>query len=299
MVDITTAPLMEVNQFVFETGAAYKKAIFGKVAAGDNTAWSSENLTCSFKTSPLRIMSASLPGTPPTMVGQALAYNMLIQTGSTVAADLPATGGGRIYCVRDANDTSGTTWVTVLTSSIHYLQSQGRNFNSTGSDKDFVLTDWVAPWHVTGSSTGATSYQPKVYACWRSTGANGGSITSGPDTITEISASNKLSWIFYPDAGVLKFNNVTQDFTFTNFTTFEENVAALSDYTDAGWRILSQTKTTTEHTITLGGGWASGSLASPTWRAFSDLVTANTGAITSSCIAIEGYRYTGPYSQYV
>jgi hypothetical protein len=298
MVDLTTAPLLEVDQFVFETEAAYKKAVTGRVHSQESGNWGSEYLTCSFKASPLRLMSASLPGTPPTITGQATTYGMLIQTGSTVVSDMPLQGGGRVYCVKDANDASGNTWVTVLTSSIHYLQAQGRSFNSTGSDKDFVLTDWIAPWHVTGSALMARAYQPKVFACWRTSGSQATSIAGGPDTITEISASNKLGWIFYPDAGVLKFHNGTQDFTFTNFTTYEENVASLSDYTDAGWHILSQTKTTTEHTITLGGAWASGSLASPTWRAFTDIVTACTGAITSSCVAVEGYRYIGAYSQY-
>lgn len=271
---------------------AFKKSLFGKVNSTANE-WNSEYLTSSFRTSQFKIMSGAIPATPPTTVGQATAYEMMIQTGSTVRTDAPPDGCGRVYCLKDANDTTGRTWVTVTTGAFNAVSSRGTLFNSTGSDKDFILADWVAPWHVTGSSTTYASYQPRVYACWRTSGTNGGSVDSGPDTITEISASNKLGWVFYPEAGVLKFTNPTMTFSFENFNTFEENVESLSAYTDAGWSILSQTKTTTEHVIILGAGWASGSLASPTWRPLSDIITAHTGATTASCIAVEGYRYIG------
>lgn len=275
------------------TDASFKK-IMGKVHTKTTNEWSSEHLTSSFRYAAVKIISKSLPSTPPATVAAATTFGMLIQTGSTVVSDLPPDGGGRVYCVKDAADSSGTTWVTVLTGAIAYLSSQGRHFNSTGSDKDFIIADWVAPWHTAGSSTTTTAYEPKVYAVWKTAGSSGGSIAAGPDTITEISSSNKAAWIFNYDAGVLKFVNPTLAFTFTNFLTFEENVAALSSYTDAGWKILSQTKTTTEHVITIGGGWASGSLVSPTWKPLSDIITANTGALTSSCFAVSGYRYIGP-----
>ena len=271
---------------------AFKKSLFGKVHSTANE-WASEHLTSSFKTVQYNIMSGCLPSTPPALVGTAAACNMLIQTGSTVAADAPELGCGRIYCLMDANDTSGKTWVTVLTGAMHHISSEGRSFNSTGSDTDFILADWVAPWHVTGSIAETSLYQPKVYAVWTTDGSTGGSIASGPDTITEISASSKLGWVFYPEAGVLKFTNTLMTFSFENFNTFEENVESLSAYTDAGWSILSQTKTTTEHVIVLGAGWASGSLASPTVMPLSEIITAHTGATTASCIAVEGYRYIG------
>lgn len=288
MVDLANASGLDLDQFSFDIEVAnkYKE---GRVLTNGSAHWSNESITCSFKQGSLRIMSGVLPGAPPTTVGQATAYSMLIQTGSTVVADLPPAGGGRVYCVKDANDATGCTWVTVLTSSIHYLQAQGRSFNSTGSDKDFILTDWIAPWHVTGSALQSIVYQPKVYACW-----GVGSVANGPATITEISASNKLGWTFYPDAGVLKFNNPTATFTFTGGQmSWEQNLAALSAYTNAGYKVLSRTQTTTEDVIVLGGAWASGSLASPTWRPFQDIITANTGAITSSCVAVEGYRFRG------
>lgn len=272
---------------------AFKKSL-GKVHSTINE-WASEYLTSSFRTNQYKIMSGVLPGNPGelTSVAVATAYGVMIHTGSTVVADLPAGGGGRVYCLMDENDSTGRTWVTVTTGAFDAVSSRGTLFNSTGSDKDFILADWIAPWHVTGSSTTYSSYQPRVYAVWTTAGSTGGSLASGPDTITEISASSILGWVFYPEAGVLKFTNPTMTFSFENFITFEENLATLSNYTDNGWTVLSQTKTTTEHIVVLGAGWASGSLASPTWRPLSDIITAHTGATSASCIAIEGYRYTG------
>lgn len=265
--------------------ASFKK-LFGKVHTSTESEWYGEYLTCSHKVSPRMLMTSSLPGTPPTLVGQATAYAMLIQTGSNSAADLPAAGGGRVYCVKDAADTTGRTWVTVLTGAINYLSSQNRYFNSTGSDKDFVINDWVAPWHVTGSALNAAAYQPRVYAITQ--------VGDPPASIIEISASNFVSWMFYPEAGVLKFADPHYTFSFSGFNTFEENLASLSSYTDSGYTVESETKTTTDHTIVLAGAWTSGS----TSVHVADIVSANTGALTSSCFAVEGYRYRGGYGNY-
>jgi hypothetical protein len=266
-----------------ESATTFKKVTFGKAHSSTATEWYSENLTSSFKISAQKIMSGVLPGTPPTTVGQATAYSMRIQTGSTVAADLPLDGGGRVYCMLDSADTTGKTWVTVLTGAFNVVSSRGTQFCSTGSDKDFILTDWIAPWHVTGSGT---AYQARVYAC-----SGLGSVAAGPATISEISSSNRLAWTFDYEAGVVHFTNPVLTFSFQNFNTYEENIAALASYTTdtAGWSVLSQTKTTTEHIIVIGAGWLSGSTVHP----LSEIITAHTGATTASCIAVEGYRYVG------
>jgi len=282
---------LAAGQSIFGYGVAakYKE---GRVDVNSGAKWDNDTITCSFKQSSLRIMSGVLPGTPPTTVAQATAYALVIQTGSVGVADAPPQGSGGVYCIKDSADATGTTWVTVLTSSIQYLQAQGRHFCSTGSDKNFILADWLAPWHVTASAGTTVNYQPRVYAVWKSAGS---SLAVDADTITEISAANKVGWTFYPDAGVLKINNPTQTFTFTGGQkTWEENLATLAtNYTSAGYQVLSRTQTTTEDSITLGGAWASGSLATPTWRPLTDIITAATGALTSSCFRVDGYRFIG------
>jgi hypothetical protein len=274
-----------INIGTDESATPFKKAIFGKVNSSTSTEWYSENLTSSFKTTALRVISQSLPSTPPSTVLLAAVNSMSIQTGSNLVDDTPPGGGGRVYCLLDSADPTGKTWVTVLTGAFNVVSSRGTQFCSTGSDKDFILTDWVAPWHVTESST---NYQARVYACW-----GGGGVAAGPQTVTEISSSNRLAWTFDYDGGVVHFTNPTLTFSFQNFEEYQDNLDSLSSYTDSGWLVLSQTKTTTEHIVVLGGAWASGSLASPTWRPLSDIITAHTGATTASCIAVEGYRYTG------
>jgi len=281
--------------YEIEGGDLALKKAFGKAHTSTDLELYAENMSSSMRVPSVKVISGTFPGNVAdlTSVAVATANGIMIQTGSTVVADLPAGGGGRVYCMMDSADTSGKTWVTVLTGAFNVVSSRGTQFCSTGSDRDFILTDWIAPWHTTGASGDLSDYQPKVYAVWKSPGSTGGSVTNGPDTITEISASNKLAWVFNPEAGVLRFANPTLTFSFQNFITFEENLATLTDYTDNGWNILSQTKTTTEHVVVLGGGWASGSLASPTWRPLSDIITAHTGATTSSCIAVAGYRHIG------
>jgi hypothetical protein len=210
---------------------------------------------------------------------------MSIHTGSTLVADNPGPGG-RIYCMMDSADTTGKTWVTVLTGAFSTISARGTRFCSTGSDKNFVLTDWIAPWHVTSSSPTATgaAYQIRVYACYGI-----GSVAAGPATISEISSSNKLAWTFDYDGGVVKFSNPTLTFSFNNFEEYQDNLDSLSSYTDNGWSILSQDRSTTEHTVVIGGGWLSGS----TVRPLSDIISAHTGSTTGSCVCVEGYRYIG------
>jgi hypothetical protein len=262
-----------------ESATTFKKVVFGKVHSSDGTEWYSENLTSSFKISALKIMSGAIPQTAPITVAVANTSLMRICTGSTLTADNPA--GGRCYCMMDSADATGRTWVTVLTGAFDVVSSRGTRFCSTGSDKDFILTDWLAPWHVTSSGTG---YQARVYACWGL-----GSVATGPATISEISSSNKLAWTFDYEGGTVRFVNPTLTFSFENFNDYEDNVNSLSSYTDNGWSVLSQTKTTTEHTIVIGAGWLSGS----TVRPFSDIITGHTGSTTGSCVCVEGYRYIG------
>ena len=268
-----------------ESSIAFKQAM-GRVHTSSGREWSSESLTCSFKMAPLRIMSSSVPPTPPTTYTGATANRMIIHTGTFQAAVGPQ--GGRIYCVYDAADTTGKTWVAVHSGTIATLAAQARPFNSTGSDKDFILTDFIAPWHVTGSANAYDSYQVRVYAC---TGSG-----NPPQSISEVSASNVLGWVFYYDAGVLKFTNPTLTFPFTSFVTFENNLDSLSDYTNWGFDIITDTRTTTEHTVVMAGTWLSGSVKHKLY----DMVTnARSVCTTGSCFAIDTYRYTGGYCDHL
>jgi len=263
-----------------ESATPFKKVVFGKAHSSTATEWYSENLTSSFKTTALRVISQSLPSTPPVLVTFAAANSMSIQTGSNLVADTPPAGGGRVYCLLDSADTTGKTWVTVTTGAFDIVSSRGTQFCSTGSDKNFILTDWIAPWHVTESS----GYEARVYACF-----GVGGIADGPATISQISSSNMLASTFDYDGGVVHFTNPVLTFSFQNFEHFQDNLDSLSSYTDAGWSVLSEAKTTTSHTVVIGAGWLSGS----TVRPLSDIITAHTGATTASCIAVEGWRYIG------
>jgi hypothetical protein len=270
-----------------ESNMSFKRSMFGKVHKNELTEWNNEFLTCSMKVSAVRVMSQSIPATPPATVATAIANSIIIHTGSYQAAVTPE--GGRIYCIMDSADSSGKTWVAVHSGTVATLASQARPFSSTGSDKNFILTDFIAPWHVTGSDTGYNAYQIKVFAC---TGSG-----NPPASVTEVSASSKLGWVFYYDAGVLKFTNPTLTFPFTGFVNFEDNVDSLSSYTDDGWSILLQTKTTTEHNIVLGGAWISGSGAGEVQHKLWDMAAnARWVATTGSCFAVDTYRYVGAYS---
>lgn len=249
------------------------KNIFGKVHTATSNEWYDEHLTCSHKMSPALIMSQSIPDTPPTDYTTATTYNMIIHTGTFEAAVGPE--GGRFYLVKDQADSTGRTWCVV------HSGSWKASFNSTGSDRDLIYTNIVAPWHATCSFASSSAYLPTVYAC---TGSG-----NPPGSITEISASNVLNWVFYPEAGILKFENPTVEMEFTDFVNFEDNIysSQVTNYTDNGYSILSDTRTTTNHIMTLGGTWLSGSTELP--------LSYLTGLSTGSCVAIDCWIYTGGY----